>query len=143
MIADGDAPEKIMATPQIPDGRCVHCQAPIIDLFAEWTEEYQSSDGKNAILAGEVVFDCYYCQKPLQLTLPLALIQPQRVHHEIRLAKRLLSKCEEWLRNQHPGESLSHVVERASWKFQGKWAFDGYNWGEGGIHQHQQDRPPS
>jgi hypothetical protein len=38
----------------------------VIDLFAEWTEEYQTSAGKQALLAGAVVFDCYYCQMPLQ-----------------------------------------------------------------------------
>jgi hypothetical protein len=54
-----------MATPQIPGGRCVHCQAPVIDLFAEWTDEYQTRAGKDAILAGDIVFDCYYCQMPL------------------------------------------------------------------------------
>jgi hypothetical protein len=77
-----------MATPQVPGGRCGHCQAPVIDLFAEWTDEYQSADGKKAILAGEVVFDCYYCQGPLQLTLPLALVLPQRARDQYRLAKR-------------------------------------------------------
>ena len=44
-----------MATPQIPGGTCGHCRAPVIDLFAEWTDEYQTSGGKQAILAGAVV----------------------------------------------------------------------------------------
>jgi hypothetical protein len=65
-----------MATPQIPDGACGHCGAPIIDPFAEWTDEYQTSTGKNEILSGVTVFDCYYCQMPLQLQLPSRLCCP-------------------------------------------------------------------
>jgi hypothetical protein len=131
-----------MATPQIPDGNCVHCQAPIIDLFAEWTEEYQTPEGKRAICAGEIVFDCYYCGGPLQLTLPLALISPAKGPEEYRMAKRQRSRCDDWLRSQHPGESLSQVVEKAGWQFRGKWAFDGYNWKEGAAHRHGKDTPP-
>ena len=33
-----------MATPQIPDDKCEHCGAPIIDLFAEWTDDYQTAE---------------------------------------------------------------------------------------------------
>src|SRR5437868_10595304 len=67
-----------MATPQIPGGECGHCRAPIIDVFAEWTDDYQTKQGKQAILAGDIVFDCYYCGGPLQVILPLALILPQK-----------------------------------------------------------------
>ncbi len=84
-----------MATPQIPEGKCVHCQAPIIDLFAEWTDDYQTREGKQAILAGEVVFDCYYCQRPLQLVLPLALVPPQKGQDEYRVAKRSKARSED------------------------------------------------
>jgi hypothetical protein len=109
--------------PQIPDGECPHCHGPIIDLFAEWTDEYATSTGKAAILAGDVVFDCYYCERPIQLVLPLGLVMPQKsVAH---VAKRKKSKCEEWLRNQHPGKSLSDIVNAAGWQHAGKWAFDG------------------
>ena len=132
-----------MATPQIPEGRCVHCQGPIVDLFAEWTEEYQTPEGKRAILAGSVVFDCYYCEAPLQLVLPLAVIRPQKTQKEYQVAKRKKSRCEDWLRSQHPGTSLSQVVENAGWKHAGKWAFDGYNWLEGEVHQHGKDTPPT
>ena len=59
-------PRAAMATPQIPGGKCGHCQAPIIDLFAEWTEEYQTREGKQNICEGRIVFDCYYCEGPLQ-----------------------------------------------------------------------------
>jgi hypothetical protein len=131
-----------MATPQIPEGRCLHCQAPVVDLFAEWTDEYQTKEGKKAILAGDAVFDCYYCQGLLQLILPLAVILPQKKSGEYRVAKRVKSRCEDWLRSQHPGESLSQVVEKANWRFQDRWAFDGYNWQEGTIHHHGQDSPP-
>ena len=127
--------------PQIPEGQCPHCQASIIDLFAEWTPEYETGSGKRAILAGDVVFDCYYCEGPIQLVLPLALISPQNSGY--RLAKRRMSKCEDWLRSQHPGYSLSQVVEMAAWQHAGKWAFDGYNWKEGMVHHHGQDLPPS
>jgi hypothetical protein len=102
-----------MATPPIPEGKCVHCQAPIVDLFAEWTDEYQTSDGKKAIMAGVVVFDCYYCEGPLQLVLPLAVVMPRKPPGDHHVAKRKKSRCEEWLRNQHPGETLSEVVENA------------------------------
>jgi hypothetical protein len=132
-----------MATPQISDGTCVHCQAPVIDLFAEWTDAYQTADGKRTILAGEVVFDCYYCQGPLQLTLPLALVLPQKGPDGYRVAKRKNSRCEDWLRSQHPGEALSKVVESAGWQYGGKWAFDGYNWEEGETHRHRTDAPPT
>src|SRR5436309_135535 len=120
-----------MATPQIPAGRCAHCQAPIIDLFAEWTDEYQTPRGKQAILAGDVVFDCYYCEGPLQLVLPLGLILPQKGPNDYAVAKRKRSRCEDWLRSQHPGQTLSQVVEAASWQHGGRWALDGYNWAEG------------
>jgi hypothetical protein len=85
-----------MATPQIPDGRCPFCQAPIIDLFAEWTEEYQTAEGKRAILAGSIVFDCYYCQQPMQLVLPLALIPPGKEPLQYRIAKRDRARCQQW-----------------------------------------------
>src|SRR5579859_1342784 len=104
-----------MATPQIPEGRCVHCHAPIVDLFAEWTAEYQTPEGKRAILAGDVVFDCYYCQGHLQLVLPLAIVPPQKEPGKYRVAKRSRSRCADWLRSQHPGETLSQVVEKAGW----------------------------
>jgi hypothetical protein len=132
-----------MATPQIPGGRCVHCQAPVIDIFAEWTDEYQTAAGKRAIIAGDIVFDCYYCQHPLQLVLPLALVVPQKAPAGLILAKRKKARCEKWLRSQHPGESLSRVVEMAGWQHDGQWAFDGYNWAEGEVHHHGQDSPPS
>jgi hypothetical protein len=106
----------------------------VVDLFAEWTDAYQTPEGKKAIMAGDVVFDCYYCQGPLQLVLPLAIVDPQKP--SCKLAKRKKSRCEEWLKTQHPGESLSNVVERAGWKFNGQWAFDGYNWEEGQVHRH-------
>jgi hypothetical protein len=131
-----------MATPQIPGGRCPRCQAPIIDLFAEWTDEYQTAAGKQAILAGSVVFDCYYCESPLQLVLPLAIIPPQKGPADYQVAKRKKSRCEDWLRSQHPGDSLSQVVEKAAWQHGTQWAFDGYNWGDGGVHHHGQDSPP-
>jgi|ERR1700677_987420 len=131
-----------MATPQIPGGQCPYCHAPVIDLFAEWTQEYQTREGKQAILAGEVVFDCYYCENPLQLVLPLALILPQKGSGEYRMAKRYRSRCEDWLRSQHPGESLSQVVERANWQHDGEWAFHGYTWAEGQMHYHNQDETP-
>jgi hypothetical protein len=120
----------------------VHCHAPVIDLFAEWTDEYQTPEGKQAILAGAVVFDCYYCEGPLQLTLPLAIMVPSKDPASYRLAKRSRSRCEDWLRSQHPGDTLSQVVESANWKFAGKWAFEGYNWKEGELHRHGQDHPP-
>jgi hypothetical protein len=132
-----------MATPQIPEGRCEHCQGPVVDLFAEWTLEYQTQEGKRDILAGKVVFDCYYCQSPLQLTLPLALVRPQRAQNEYVVGKRMKSRCENWLRSQHPGVSLSGIVENAGWVYQGKWAFDGYNWKEGIVHRHGEDAPPT
>ncbi|SRR6266851_4573976 len=132
-----------MATPQIPEGRCDHCQAPIIDLFAEWTDEYQTKEGKRAILAGEIVFDCYYCQGLLQLILPLALILPHKGPNEYQVAKRKKSRSEDWIRSQHPGDSLSGVIEKGNWRYRGKWAFDGYNWSEGSVHQHGQDMPPA
>jgi hypothetical protein len=132
-----------MATPQIPGGQCGHCQAPIIDLFAEWADEYQSALGKQAILAGEIVFDCYYCGGPLQLVLPLALVLSLKAPTEYTVAKRRKRRCEEWLRSQHPGVTLSEVVEAANWQYRGKWAFSGYNWAEGDIHHHGQDVPPT
>ena len=82
-----------MATPQVPGGRCVYCHAPVIDVFAEWTDEYQTAEGKKAILAGDIVFDCYYCQEPLQLTLPLALIAPTKPPSEYKVAKRARLRC--------------------------------------------------
>jgi hypothetical protein len=115
----------------------------VIDLFAEWTDAYQTSTGKQAILAGAVVFDCYYCQMPLQPQLPLALVAPQKGAHPFQVAKRRRSRCEDWLRSQHPGQSLSAIVEAAGWKHAGKWAFDGYNWEEGQLHRHGQDAPPT
>jgi hypothetical protein len=132
-----------MATPQIPEGRCAHCQAPVVDLFAEWTDEYQTRNGKQAILAGEIVFDCYYCEQPLQLSLPLALSLPQKQPGEYVVAKRKKGRCEDWLRSQHPGDTLSKVVEKANWQYGNQWAFDGYNWAEGEVHQHGQDASPA
>jgi hypothetical protein len=132
-----------MATPQIPDGRCEHCHAPIIDLFAEWTDEYQTKQGKEAILAGDFVFDCYYCQQPLQLILPLSLVLPQKRPDEFVVAKRRKSRCHQWLQSQHPGMTLSQVVEAANWNYEENWAFDGYNWKEGEIHRHGKDVLPS
>src|SRR5437773_161137 len=85
----GDA----MATPQIPDGQCAHCGAPIIDLFAEWTDDYQTQEGKRAILDGRVVFDCYYCQGPLQLALPLALQAPVYDVGQYRVTRRRQVRC--------------------------------------------------
>jgi hypothetical protein len=131
-----------MATPQVPDGRCPRCDAPIIDVFAEWTDEYQTATGKQAILRGEIVFDCYYCQQPMQLRLPLALGLPDKGPADYHIATRRKARCEEWLRSQHPGQSLSQVVEAADWQFVGRWAFDGYNWAEGATHRHGQDSPP-
>ncbi len=128
--------------PQVPGGMCPHCQAPLIDVFAEWTDDYQAPDGKKAILEGEIVFDCYYCQGPVQLTLPLTLVAPRKTPDEFRVAKRKKSRCEEWLKSQHPGWTLSRVVEAAGWSYEGKWAFDDYNWGEGVTHRHGQDQPP-
>ncbi len=130
-----------MATPQVPGGKCPNCQAPVIDLFAEWTDEYQSMQGKQAILAGDIVFDCYYCEGPLQLVLPLALTLPQKRPDQYKLAKRKQSRSADWLRSQHPGQSLSQVVEAANWQYGAKWAFDGYNWAEGIVHRHGHDRP--
>ena len=114
----------------------------MIDLFAEWTDEYQTSDGKQAILRGEAVFDCYYCQGALQLRLPLAVSLPEKGPTEYKLAKRRKSRCDEWLRSQHPGQTLSQVVEAAGWRHGSNWAFDGYNWAGGEVHRHGQDRPP-
>ena len=132
-----------MATPQIPGGKCGHCGASVIDVFAEWTDEYQTRQGKQAILAGDTVFDCYYCEGHLQLLLPLALTLPQREVANFHVAKRKKVRCEEWLRTQHPGQSLSDVVEAANWKHAGKWACDGYNWAEGRVHVHRQDVAPT
>ncbi len=132
-----------MATPQIPGGRCEHCRAPIIDLSAEWTDEYQSPAGKQAILAGEFVFDCYYCRQPLQLVLPLALVRPRKKPDEYQVAVRSRARCESWLLSQHPGQSLTQVIEAAGWQHYGQWAFDGYCWVEGAVHQHGQDSPPT
>jgi hypothetical protein len=132
-----------MATPQIPGGQCPNCQASIIDLFAEWTDEYQTAGGKKAILAGDIVFDCYYCQEPVQLVLPLALIAPVKAAGSFQLAKRSKVRCQDWLISQHPGHSLSEIVVMAAWQHHGKWAFDGYNWKEGDIHRHGQDAPPT
>jgi hypothetical protein len=132
-----------MATPQIPEGQCPHCFAPIIDLFAEWTDEYQTKEGKRAIVAGDVVFDCYFCEGHLQLRLPLALTLPDLDSSQYHVAKRLKSRCEAWLQSQHPGESLSNVIERAAWIFAGRWAFDGYNWKEGSVHLHGMDETPA
>lgn len=131
-----------MATPQVPGGQCAHCLAPVVDVFAEWTDEYQTSAGKQGILAGDLVFDCYYCQGPLQLVLPLALILPQKGPNQYRVAKRWKARCVSWLQSQHPGQSLSQVVEAANWQHAGRWAFDGYNWAEGDVHHHGQDVPP-
>jgi hypothetical protein len=131
-----------MATPQIPGGNCPHCHAPIIDLFAEWTDEYQTAGGKQAILAGGIVFDCYYCQGPIQLVLPLAIEMPQLPLGAYAVAKRSKARCNNWLTSQHPGFSLTQVVELANWQSGGKWAFDGYNWKEGVIHQHGLDSAP-
>jgi hypothetical protein len=115
-----------------------------VDLFAEWTDDYQTSAGKKAITAGEVVFDCYYCQGPLQLVVsPLSLAAPLNGPTEYRVARRKRSRCDAWLRSQHPGETLSQVIERAEWHHQGKWAFDGYNWEEGDVHRHGADAPLS
>jgi hypothetical protein len=130
-------------TPPIPDGKCPYCGAPIPDLFAEWTAEYQTSDGKRAIMAGDVVFDCYYCQAPVQLVLPLEVVRPDKGPGEYMVAKRSWARCEDWLRSQHPGESLSEVLEKMGLNFAGTWAFDGYNWQEGGMHHHRSDKPPS
>jgi hypothetical protein len=132
-----------MPTPPIPNGKCVHCHAPIVDLFAEWTDAYQTAEGKKAILAGDVVFDCYYCQQPLQLILPLAIIEPQKPPGQYQVAKRTKSRCAAWLRSQHPGERLSRIVENAGWKFEDHWAFDGYNWKEGEVHRHGHDDAPA
>jgi hypothetical protein len=134
--------EFIMA-PQIPEGTCFHCQAPIIDLFAEWTEEYQSHQGRQAILAGTIVFDCYYCQGPLQLKLPLALTPPVKGPDQYRVAKRTRTRCEAWLQSQHAGASLSAFVEQVGFQCAGKWAFDGYNWAEGTVHRHGEAAPPA
>jgi len=131
-----------MATPQIPGGVCPHCRAPIVDLFAEWTDEYQTAAGKQAILAGDMVFDCYYCQQAFQLVLPLAVILPQRSATAYRVAKRSKARCDAWLLSQHPGYSLSQVVEMAGWQHGVQWAFDGYNWKEGDWHIHGQDSAP-
>jgi hypothetical protein len=131
-----------MATPQIPGGKCEHCRAPLIDLFAEWTDEYQSAAGKQLILAGGIVFDCYHCRQPLQLALPLALIVPHKLPDQYQIAVRRKSRCEAWLVSQHPGQSLSQIVEAAGWQHNGQWAFDGYVWAEGGTHRHGQDAPP-
>lgn len=89
-------------TPPIPDGRCPHCNGPILDLFAEWTDDYETEEGKRAILAGDIVFDCYFCQQPMQLCLPLDLIVPEKQPGQYRVAKRRKTKCEEWLARQHP-----------------------------------------
>jgi hypothetical protein len=133
--------KQFMATPQVPAGRCPLCQSPIVDVFAEWTDEYQTTQGKRAIMAGDVVFDCYYCEAPLQLILPLALISPRKNPGQYKVAKRRKSRCEDWLRSQHPGVSLSQVIELANWQFGSKWAFDGYTWIEGLVHRHGQDQP--
>src|SRR5438105_3325682 len=77
-----------MATPQIPGGQCPHCGAPLIDLFAEWTDDYQTAVGKQDILAGEIVFDCTFCEGPVQLVLPLALVLPRKLVGDYRVAKR-------------------------------------------------------
>ena len=132
-----------MATPQIPGGQCPHCLAPIVDLFAEWTDEYQTAAGKQAILAGDIVFDCYHCARPVQLVLPLALIVPQKLPGSYRIAVRSQARCHAWLASQHPGSSLSQVVAMAGWQYGGKWAFDGYNWKEGIVHRHGKDAAPS
>jgi len=118
-----------MATPQIPGGQCPHCGAPVVDLFAEWTDEYQTPAGKQDILAGDVVFDCYFCGGSLQLVLPLAIVKPSKAASAYRIAKRSKARCEAWLRAQHPGSSLSEIVEMAAWQHGQRWAFDGYNFG--------------
>ena len=122
--------------------RCPHCLAPIRDLFAEWTDEWQSPIGKSAILSGDVVFDCPFRQGPVQLVLPLALVAPRRAAGHYRVAKRTRRRCEEWLRSQHPGQTVSQVIEAIGLDHNGKWAFDGYNWGDGGIHRHGHDAGP-
>jgi hypothetical protein len=114
-----------------------------VDVFAEWTDAYQTQQGKQAILAGDIVFDCYYCEAPLQLVLPLALVLPQKGPGQYAVAKRKKLRCEDWLRSQHPGQSLSQVVEAAGWQDNGKWAFDEYNWADGEVHHHGQDTPPA
>lgn len=129
-------------TPQIPAGKCGHCQAPLIDLFAEWTDAYQTAAGKQLILAGDIVFDCYSCGKPLQLVLPLALVLPRKRPDEYKTAVRRKARCEAWLTSQHPGQSLSQVVEAAGWQHNSRWAFDGYVWAEGETRRHGQDVPP-
>jgi hypothetical protein len=131
-----------MPTPQIPGGECPHCHAPVIDLFAEWTDEYQTSSGKKAILAGNIVFDCCFCQGPIQLVLPLAIESPRLPPGAFFVAKRSRTRCDEWLLSQHPGYSLSQVIEMAALQHGGKWAFEGYNWKEGTIHQHGVDAAP-
>src|SRR5439155_5587624 len=103
----------------------------------------QAVAGKQAILAGDIVFDCYYCEQPMQLTLPLALIAPRKAPSAHRIAKRSRQRCEAWLTSQHPGYSLSQVVQMAGWHDGRKWAFDGYNWKEGDIHHHGQDAAPT
>jgi hypothetical protein len=128
--------------PPIPDGKCTSCNAPVIDLFAEWTDEYQTPEGKQAIVAGAIVFDCPYCQGPLQLRLPLAVTLPEKGPGEYRVAKRRKARCQEWLMTQHPGKALSEIVESVGWCYQGKWAFDAYNWAEGETHHHGQDDAP-
>jgi hypothetical protein len=122
--------------------QCVHCQAPVADLFAEWTDEWQDPAGKPAILAGAVVFDCPYCQGPLQLVLPLAIRSPLQPGGSYRVAKRTRKRCEDWLTAQHPGRSLSEVIEAYGMDHNGAWAFDGYRWGDGGAHRHGHDTPP-
>src|SRR5262249_23018942 len=52
----------------------------------EWTEEYQTPAGKRGILAGDVVFDCSFCEGPLQLVLPLALVAPVKPASTYRVA---------------------------------------------------------
>jgi hypothetical protein len=93
-------------------------------------------------MAGDVVFDCSYCQGPLELVLPLAVQLPHRGMGQYRVAKRKKHRCEEWLRSQHPGQSLSQVMEAMGMDFNEKWAFEGYNWGDGDIHIHGQDVAP-
>src|SRR5262245_48856888 len=113
--------------PPIPDGHCPHCQVPDGGLFAEWTAEYQTPAGKQAIMAGEVVFDCYFCGQPFQLVLPLDIILPRKPSGASRVARRQKFRCQEWLRSQHPGEALSDVVAKLGLDYSGRWAFDGYN----------------
>ena len=132
-----------MATPQIPGGQCPHCGAPVIDLFAEWTDEYQTAVGKQEILAGTIVFDCYFCEGPIQLVLPLAIVMPMKSADAYRIAKRSKTRCEAWLRAQHSGKSFSDIVEMAGWQQGQQWAFDGYNWLEGDAHHHRQDTAPA